>query len=764
MPYVEGETVRDRIVREKQLPIADALRIATEVASALDYAHRHGVIHRDIKPENILLHDGSALVADFGIALAASRAGGTRMTETGMSLGTPHYMSPEQAMGEREITARSDVYALGCVLYEMLLGEPPFTGPTAQSIVAKVMTEKPAALIPRRERIPPGVEDAVLTALEKLPADRFATAAEFATALTAPGSTSAGRPSIGPPVPTGWRSRRARGGLMLVGVGGMIVAAFLFGRSRGTGSSFGQVAFDQRTWGNEAVFAARFTHDGQAVVYSSAAEGSTPRIFIIRPEVPTPTPIGDPGLQLLSVSSADELAVLVHPVYLGFRLFSGTLARMPLAGGAPRELLTDVREADWSPDGSQLAVIHDVDGKDRLEYPVGTALFESAGYLSDVRVSPRGDRIAFMEHPLRYDDRGVVGVVDLHGRHQVLTREYWGLQGLAWSRQGDRVLFAGALDAGFYQLHSVDFAGHDRLVLPSAGTLTMHDVAPSGRWLIAREDRIARLFVKPPGAGAEQDYSWLDHTDLPHLSGDGTLVAFDDASRDAGATYRIMLRRTDGSPGVSLGPGYPSAISSDKRWVLGIVLTVPPQLLLYPVGPGETRRLDTSELESYTDARFFPGDSTLLICGNEPGHAVRCYVRPLAGGALHAITPEGTRPGATISPDGRTVLARTAAGYSLYPLDGGTPRPVPALSPDDDVVRWSPDGRSLWTTREERVPLKVEQLDLASGRRTTLMMLEPASRAGIVELAGLSLADDPRIYAYSSVEQVARIFVVTGMK
>jgi serine/threonine-protein kinase len=183
MPFVEGESLRDRLHREKQLPIGDAVRIATEVAGALDYAHRHGIIHRDIKPENILLHDGRALVADFGIALAATSAG-SRLTETGMSLGTPHYMSPEQAMGDRELTPRSDVYALGALTYEMLLGEPPFTGPTAQSIVAKVMTEKPAPLLSRRERIPPQVEDAVLTALEKLPADRFATAAEFAAALT----------------------------------------------------------------------------------------------------------------------------------------------------------------------------------------------------------------------------------------------------------------------------------------------------------------------------------------------------------------------------------------------------------------------------------------------------------------------------------------------------------------------------------------------------------------------------------------------------
>ena len=187
MPYVEGESLRDRLSREKQLPIADAVRIAGEVASALDYAHRQGVIHRDIKPENILLHDGRALVADFGIALAATSAG-SRMTETGMSLGTPHYMSPEQAMGERQLDARTDVYAVGCVLYEMLAGDPPFTGSTAQAIVAKVMTERPTALSTVRDTVPEEVEDAVLTSLAKLPADRFATAAEFAAALQGQGT------------------------------------------------------------------------------------------------------------------------------------------------------------------------------------------------------------------------------------------------------------------------------------------------------------------------------------------------------------------------------------------------------------------------------------------------------------------------------------------------------------------------------------------------------------------------------------------------
>jgi serine/threonine-protein kinase len=234
MPYVEGETVRDRISREKQLPVTEAVRIASEVAAALDYAHRRNIIHRDIKPENILLHDGSALVADFGIALAASKAGGTRMTETGMSLGTPHYMSPEQAMGDREITARSDVYALGCVTYEMLVGEPPFTGPTAQAIIARVMTEEPRALTTQRKTIPPGIEAAIFTALDKLPADRFASAADFAAALANPNTTVA-RTSVQPVVVVRRRNWLVGGGLALLA----LITGFLIGNRRTDPGSVG---------------------------------------------------------------------------------------------------------------------------------------------------------------------------------------------------------------------------------------------------------------------------------------------------------------------------------------------------------------------------------------------------------------------------------------------------------------------------------------------------------------------------------------------
>ncbi|HUR92107.1 MAG TPA: protein kinase [Gemmatimonadaceae bacterium] len=188
MPFVEGETLRQKLMREQQLPIAEAVRIASDIADALEYAHKHGVVHRDIKPENVLLHEGRPLVADFGIALAVQHAGGARMTQTGMSLGTPQYMAPEQAMGDKAVDHRADIYALGAVTYEMLTGEPPFTGPNSQAVVAKILTTDPSSLVSKRRSVPPHVNAAVLTALEKMPADRFASAAQFAEALAGRGS------------------------------------------------------------------------------------------------------------------------------------------------------------------------------------------------------------------------------------------------------------------------------------------------------------------------------------------------------------------------------------------------------------------------------------------------------------------------------------------------------------------------------------------------------------------------------------------------
>jgi tRNA A-37 threonylcarbamoyl transferase component Bud32 len=332
MPYVEGESLRDRLRRDKQLPVDDAVRTASEVASALDYAHRHGVVHRDIKPENVLLHDGQALVADFGIALAASKASGVRMTETGMSLGTPHYMSPEQAMGEREITARSDVYALGAVLYEMLTGEPPFTGSTAQAVVARVLTESPRPLRPQRHTIPASVEAAVLRALEKLPADRFATAAQFAGALTHPGSVPM---ATGAAVAIG-AAHRGRPVARLAVAGGALMLAALLGAALWTWlgpkpeSSVRQlVRFDIQLPRDARPVGApgstiAFSPDGSQIVYIGKAPAGQ-RLYVRRMDRPDPIPIPGSEGGTLPFFSADGQ-------WLGFKQ-GGKLVKVARAGG-----------------------------------------------------------------------------------------------------------------------------------------------------------------------------------------------------------------------------------------------------------------------------------------------------------------------------------------------------------------------------------------------------------------------------------------------
>ena len=344
MPYVEGESLRDRLSREKQLPVDEAVRVASEVAGALDYAHRHGVVHRDIKPENILLHEGQALVADFGIALAVSRSeGATRMTETGMSLGTPHYMSPEQAMGEREITPKADVYALGCVLYEMLLGEPPFTGPTAQAIVAKVMTEKPGPIVARRDRVPAHVEDAVFTALEKLPADRFASAAEFAAELTG---------SRGAAVPRAAAVRRSW--LVPVATVGAVAlaAGFLLGHGVGSPAALPTEWRGELLGGPQVAMAPTVSRDGQLVAFEAMVDGQT-QLGVLKPQSgdwKVLTSDRSRGLVSTYSWSRDDSKIYFDRV---LDRPNGVYSISPL-GSEERPVLADAMFPDVLPDGSLL--------------------------------------------------------------------------------------------------------------------------------------------------------------------------------------------------------------------------------------------------------------------------------------------------------------------------------------------------------------------------------------------------------------------------
>ena len=772
MELLEGETLAQRLERGP-LPVAEVLRLGRQVAEGLDRAHRAGVVHRDLKPGNIMLTKGGAKLLDFGLARAQGVAApGTMshsptmtrpLTAEGSIVGTFLYMAPEQLEG-KETDARSDIWALGCVLYEMATGTRPFAGESQASLIAAIMSGEPRSLVELRPVTPPGLERLVKHCLEKGPEDRFQSAHDvgFALeALLAPTADPSARVEAAAPAP-----RRRPWLVPALGVAALalLAAAFLLGRGGALRAASTDLKLAEMTFERQAIFQARFTPDGQSLVLSAAREGNTPQLFIVRTDNPEPRALGAPGLHLLSVSSKGELAVLAGARFVGHhRLFEGTLARMPMEGGAPRRLLEGVRDADWSPDGSGLAIIRERGGRDRLEYPIGKVLYECAGYLSDLRFAPDGRRIAFMEHPLHWDDRGTVSVVDLSGKAKTLAGAFWGEEGVAWTADGREVLFGASRTGERAAVYAVDLGGRLRAALQPLGDAAILDCDAKGRWLVSRNENPIGIAVQAPGERTVRDLSWMDAAINPRLSGDGHTLLFTDQGAWAGSYYNACVRGSDGSPIVRLGQGHGADVSRDGSSVLGVVLTDPPRLMLYPTGAGDTLRLDRGQLARITTAEWSADQKHVLITGAEPGKAPRCYLLALSGGAMRPVSPPGTLAG-KLSPDGRTVLAQTSSGWELYAVGGVEGRPISALTSEDELVRWSPDGRSVFAFRGARIPLRVDRIDIATGGRTTLTELCPAERAGLVAFLRVTLADDLQSHAYGYQRFFSTLYLVEGAR
>ncbi len=763
MELLEGESLRDKL-GAGPIPVRKALDYAAQAARGLAAAHEKGIVHRDLKPDNLFVtKDGRVKILDFGLAKLVrpeapapgqEKPFSTLTTEPGAIMGTVGYMAPELVRGQGA-DARSDLFALGAILWEMLAGKRAFRGTSDVETLHAILNEEPASLASIGRPLPPGLEPIVRHCLEKSREERFQSAHDIAFALEAllvpesepaPKARALRRP---------WRLVPALFAVVLAAA----LGSYLLGRNHAPGPDRPGFTYSQKTFGRLAIFQARFAPDGQTIVVSAAKEGNSPELFVIRPDYPEPHPLGIPNLHLLSVSSKGELAVLVQARYLGHRLFAGTLARMPIEGGAPRRLLEDVRDADWSPDGSGLAIIREQGGRDRLEYPIGRVLYESAGYLSDPRFSPKGDRIAFMEHPLRYDDRGTVKVVALSGGAKALTGVFWGEEGLAWSQNGREVLFSASRAGEPSSVYAVNLQGKQRVAFYAPGPLTIFESGPGGRCLVSRDELGIGLAVRAPGKRTERDLSWLDSAMDPKLSGDGRTVLFTDQGPWAGSSYNVCVRGSDGSPIVRLGEGHGDDISRDGSAVLAVVHGDKPRLMLYPTGAGPSVRLGVGPLASILDARWSPDEKRILLWGSEPAKAPRCYELTPRDGAVRPITPPGTTIG-RMAPDGRTVLARTTGGWALFAVGGDAGRPISSLSADDEIVRWSLDGRSVFAYRSAEIPLRVDRVDILTGKRTAFAEVCPMERSGLLSFPSISMADDLESYAYCHVRAISTLYLV----
>jgi hypothetical protein len=767
-PYIvsellEGQTLRDLLGRGA-LTVRTATTLAIQVAHGLAAAHAKGIVHRDLKPENVFVTaDGRAKVLDFGIAKITAPASDETThlspgTIAGQVLGTAGYMAPEQVRGDA-VDHRADIFAFGAVFYEMLGGHSAFSGDTSVERMTAILKSDPPALA---STVPAHLDRIVRRALEKNPQHRFQSATDIAFALEALAGPVTGTASVTPqPEERPWW--RFAAGVLLLALAGAVVGAIVMRQM--SKAPPGVATFDARTFDGLPITSARFMPDGQTIVYSAIPQGSPPALFVINPSAEAPERLDAPSAHLLSVSSKGELALITEPRYLAQRVYSGTLSRMTL-GSSPRPVAEGVREADWSPDGVTMAVVRDLgNGRDSLEFPAGTPLYEANGYLNNPRVSPDGNSVAFVEHKLRFDDRGWVKVVTRDGKVTSLTEELFGVLGLAWTEGGQSVVFSGNTSgASFLQPMIVPASGrepaHSAFGVPAR--FIVMDALPDGRWLAVREDLTVGVRAMVPGQDTERDLAWIGSTGATALSRDGAWLLMVDVGIRGGPNYGVVLRKTDGSQTLRLGEGLPQGLSPDGKWAAAII-SEPGSLVLYPTGPGAAVQVDIAPIERPVSSQWFPDSNGLLVCGTAASRAPRCYRVDRNGAPSRPLAAEGVV--ARVAPDGTTLLLALADGrYQLSTTDGQTPRPVAGLRPGDLLIAWSRDSQALYVQSGIQAPAQVERVVLATGARTVVRQLTPTGVGTVASLYVADWVDDGRWYAYRFTSLPSTLFVVSGVR
>jgi dipeptidyl aminopeptidase/acylaminoacyl peptidase len=767
MELLDGETLRERLVGGA-LTVRKTIDIAVQVAKGLAAAHDKALVHRDLKPENIfLLTDGQVKILDFGLARQATgtNSGATEtvaaLTNPGSVMGTVGYMAPEQVRGQAA-DARTDLFAFGAVLYEMLSGVRAFQRDTSAETMTAILKDDPPELTGTRAEISPALDRIIRHCLEKNPIERFQTARDVAFALTSLSGSQVSSGIAAAAMPAPRRSMRV--GLVAVLVLAALAAGALLMRQFTPAPE--RVSFETKTLDSLWITRARFAPDGQTIYFSAATSGNSPELFVLRPGSMTPQPLGQTAAHLLSVSSKGELAVITGARYFHHFLFDGTLSRMSV-DGAPKAWLEHVREADWSPDGSTMAIIHVVDGQDQLEYPIGKVLYRFPGYLSDPRVSPDGTTVAFMEHQLQGDNRGWVKVVSADGKVASLAGEYSGEEGLAWTPDGRTLSFSATGNGGEgYQLMSVNTTGAPaaRQALSTPGAMMVHDLSRDGRLLAMGYDRRWSMRALVPGESAERDVGYLVFSINGALTTDRKSLLFTDLSASAGANYAVSLRDMATGKVVRLGDGYSLGLSGDNKWA-GAQLPSSGDIVLYPLGAGQTVHVPRGALESYSSQPWwFPRSSRLLVCGNEKGKRPRCYGQDIASGVLTPLTPEGI-VAALMAPDEQTLLTVTSAGATeVRSTTSDRVTLAPGLKPTDVPLSWNADGKSVLMASTARIPALVERVDVFTGARTTLKELAPPDHAGLTMVRLSQWIENGRGYVYEFQRTLSTLYVVTGVR
>jgi hypothetical protein len=765
---LEGETLRERL-RIGALPVRKAADHALQVARGLAAAHDRGIVHRDLKPENLFLtRDGIVKILDFGLARLerapgpGSEATVTTDTEPGTVMGTVGYMSPEQVKGEAA-DHRADVFALGAVLYEMLTGRRAFHRDSSVETLNAILKDEPEEFPPDRQ-IPPALDRVVRHCLEKRPEDRYQSVRDLGFELEGLSGSALTAARAAAPAVGRWRRWLLGAAVALVALGG----AFIGGRRTAvpTIPSFRQLTFRRGT-----VASARFTPDGQTVVYGAAWDGQPSVIASLRTDGPESKPLGLPPGYVASVSSKGELAVILPSEPHGEG--PGTLARVPLSGGAPREIAEDVWCADWAPDGENL-VVRRTPGLWQIEYPVGHVIAPVS--LGCPRFSPDGRRIGF---PMP-DGWAVFEPASGRTAHVTGIPDLWHWAWWAWSPRGDEIWFSSGDDPEQRPIEAVSLAGRRRLLGRIAGAASLLDVSRDGRLLI--EHSVARFGVRGrgPGQAAERELSVFDRTTLFDLSADGRRVLLSEWGSAAGSVPRTYLRATDGSDPVRLGQGEPLSLSPDGRWFAQSIESIfqteaswqGSRLRFVPTGPGETREVAFPDLVIHW-AGWLPDGQRLLLTARERGRPLRVFVVGLDGKGLRAITPEGVFPRAAAThgwtvavSDGRRLAVEGPSGVvTLYSVDGpDEPREVPSLEPAFHAVRFGDDGRSLFVVAHQGTPTRLYRVDLATGRRALAHELMPPDPIGVTTFGAAFVTPDGRAYAYDYRQVIGNLYLAEGLR